>query len=107
MEESKIRRTSFNRDPVNPLKNDHKRTSGLKFRQNLKELACDTDESSTDKSDNDSSPDSEDFSDKCGVCNSKYPSFSESKKCSSKIVDKWIQCDMCTEWFHLICLPRS
>ena len=54
-----------------------------------------------------SSSDNEEFSDKCGVCKSKYPPFSEPKKCSGKMVDKWIQCDMCTEWFHLICLPQS
>ena len=29
------------------------------------------------------------------------------KACSSKVIDKWIQCDMCTEWFHLICLGEN
>ena len=53
-----------------------------------------------------SSSDNEEFSDKYRVCKSKYLPFSESKKCCSKMVDKWIQCDMCTEWFHLICLPQ-
>ena len=48
------------------------RASGLKFRQNLKQLVCDgdTDESSTDESDNNIWTDCEDFSDKCGVCKS-------------------------------------
>ena len=22
-------------------------------------------------------------------------------------MDKWIQCDMCTDWFHLICLHEN
>lgn len=66
----------------------------MKFKQNLKQLVCDTDESSSDKSDNNSLSDSEYFSDKCGVCKSKYPPFSESTKNSSKMVDKWIQCGM-------------
>ena len=73
----------------------------------MKQLVCDTDESSSDESDNDTSSDSEDFSDKCRVCKSKYLPFDESKKCNSKMIDKWIQCDMCTEWFHLICLPQN
>ena len=34
-------------------------------------------------------------------------SFSETKECSSKMLDKWIHCDMCVEWFHLICLPQN
>ena len=55
-------------------------------------MVCDADKSSSYESDNDSSSDSEDFSD---------------KKFSSKMVDKWIQCDMCTEWFHLISLPQN
>ena len=38
--------------------------------------------------------DSEDFNDKCGACKSKYPPLHESKACSSKVMDKWIQCDM-------------
>ena len=29
------------------------------------------------------------------------------KACSSKAIDKWIPCDMCTEWFHLICLGEN
>ena len=79
-----------------PPKKRPQRVSGLKFRQNLKQLVCDNDESSSDESDYDSSSDSEDFSDKCGVCKSKYRPFSGSIKCSSKMVDKWIPCDMCT-----------
>ena len=73
----------------------------MNFRQNLKQLVCYADESSSDKSDNDSSSDSEDFSDKCGICKSKYPPFNESKKCSSKMVDKWIQCDNVTSGFNV------
>ena len=38
---------------------------------------------------------------------SKYPPLHESKAYSSKVMDKWIQCDMCTEWFHLICLHEN
>ena len=46
----------------------------------------DTDDWSNNKSNNDNPFDSEDFSDKCGVCRSKYPHYNESKKCSSKTV---------------------
>ena len=53
------------------------------------------------------SEDSEDFNDKCGVYKSKYPPLHESKACSSKVMGKWIQCDMCTEGFHLICLREN
>ena len=53
------------------------------------------------------SEDSEDFNDRCGVCKSKYPLLHESKAYSTKVIDKWIQCDMCTEWFHLICLGEN
>ena len=38
------------------------------------------------------SQDGEDFNDRCGV--SKYPLLHEFKACSSKVMDKWIQCDM-------------
>ena len=74
------------------------RASGEKFRQNLKKLMCNE---STD------SEDSENFNDKCGVCKSKYPPLHKYKACSSKVMDQWIQCDMCTEWFHLICLREN
>ena len=53
------------------------------------------------------SEDSEDLNDRCGVCKSKYSPLNESKACSSKVMDKWIQCDICTEWFHLICLSKN
>ena len=65
------------------------------------------DESWTDEYDNDTATDSEDFNDKCGVCKSKYPPLHEPKAYSSNVMDKWIQCDMCTEWFHLICLREN
>ena len=81
------------------------RASGLKFQQNLKELVCD--ESSADEYDNYTSTDSEDFNDKCRGCKSEDPFLHESKTCSNKVVDKWIQCNMCTEWFHLICLREN
>ena len=47
------------------------------------------------------SSDSEDSED------SKYPSLNESKACSRKVMDKRIHCDICTEWFHLICLSEN
>ena len=72
------------------------RPSGETFRQNLKRLMC------NESSDSDSE-DSENFNDRCGVCKYKYPPLNESKACSSKVMDKWIQCDICTEWFNLIC----
>ena len=50
--------------------------------------------------------DSEDFNDKCGACKSKYPPLHESKACSSKLMDKQIQCEKWTEWFHL-CLHEN
>ena len=74
------------------------RASGEKCRQNLKKLMYNE---STD------SEYSEDFNDKCGVCKSKYPPLHESKACGSKVMGQWIQCDMCTEWFHLICLREN
>ena len=72
-----------------------RRASGEKFQQNLKRLMCNE---SPDSEDN------EDFNDRCAVCKSKYPPLNESQACSSKVMDKWIQCDISTEWFHLICL---
>ena len=53
------------------------------------------------------SQDSEDFNDRCGVYRSKYPPLHESKAWSSKVMDKWIQCDMWAEWFHLIRLHEN
>ena len=67
------------------------RASGEKFRQNLKKLMCNE---STDSEDSE-------------VCKSKYPPLHKYKACSSKVMDQWIQCDMCTEWFHLICLREN
>ena len=43
------------------------------------------------------SEDSEDFNDRCGVWKSTYSPLNESKACSSKVMDKCIQCDICTE----------
>ena len=51
------------------------------------------------------SQDGEDFNDRCGV--SKYPLLHEFKACSSKVMDKWIQCDMWAECFHLIRLHEN
>ena len=75
-----------------------RRASGEKFQQNLKRLMC------NESSD---SEDSEDFNGRCGMCKSKYPPLNESKACSSKVMDKRIHCDICTEWFHLICLSEN
>ena len=72
------------------------RPSGEKYQQNLKKLMC---------NESTNSEDSEDFNDRCGE--SKYSSLHEYKACSTKVMDKWIQCDMCTEWFHLICLREN
>ena len=80
------------------------RKQGRKFRMVVKQLIMDTDDEETDESDMSSSSSSDDETtdpnNLCAECKSKHPA---SKRKRKKTVN-WIQCDICSKWFHEDCV---